>query len=261
MCLILFAWQDSRVKAQTGHSLIVAANRDEFYNRPAAPAHFWKDAPQILAGKDLQAGGTWLGISTDGKFAALTNWREPLEPQSTGYRSRGELIKTFLDQTGTVNLDEYAQAIESSFDEFRGFSLLLSNQEQLILLSNRGPIRSQILEPGMYSLSNASLDATWPKNVRGKKLFSKAVQNSVFSDESLFEVLKDSHIAEDDELPETGLPKDREQALSPIFIQAGDYGTRCSTVVCRNHQQITLAERTFNQSTSDVETQRFKLEL
>jgi len=153
MCLIVFAWRPGHAQP-----LIVAANRDEFYARPSLPLGQWPELPQIHAGRDLEAGGTWLGVGADGRFAALTNIRNPHQPPAR--RSRGELVARFL--AGDVPLDDYLRDVVGRSVEYAGFNLLLGNAEQLWHYNARDP-QPQRLEPGVYGLSNAGLDTPWPK--------------------------------------------------------------------------------------------------
>jgi uncharacterized protein with NRDE domain len=225
MCLILFAYS-----THPQYKLVLAANRDEFYARPTLPAAYWEDAPNILAGKDLVAGGTWLGVTRDGRFAAVTNYRDPRAPE--GLRSRGHLVGDFLREDKSAA--EYLQEIHFVSDEYSGFNLILGEVNQkkneLFYYSNReGVIRN--LAAGVYGLSNHLLDTPWHKVKLGKKVFSEAVNQPKIQTDALFEILQNRQPALDADLPDTGVGKEREKVLSPIFIRTDIYGTRCSTVL------------------------------
>lgn len=217
MCLVLFAYDP-----QSAHPLVVAANRDEFYARPAESAHFWDDAPDILAGRDLSAGGTWLGVSRAGRFATVTNFAE--EVPSEAPLSRGRLPERFL--AGRDDAHHFAHHLHGS--RYRGFNLLLWDGRTLAYTSNRG--HSQDLEPGVYGLANAELGATWPKVLRGREALRRAVAEGADPD-TLLELLADRHVPPDADLPRRGRPLELERRVAPCFIAGEDYGTRASTAV------------------------------
>lgn len=219
MCLIVLAWQ-----AHEDYPLIVAANRDEFLNRPAAPAHWWTDAGDILAGRDLEAGGTWLGISRDGRFAALTNYRDPSRHRENA-PSRGRLVADFL--AGAMGIDAYLDGLDPV--ACNGFNLLLGDGRRLVAYSNVARERHE-LAPGIYGLSNALLDTPWPKVGAGKSALAAAL--AALPDETaLFRLLRDDQPHPDETLPVTGVSLEWERLLSAAFIRSPDYGTRCSTVL------------------------------
>ena len=221
MCLIVVGWQ-----AHPAFPLVVAANRDEFYARPSAPAAYWSDAPEIIAGRDLEASGTWLGVTRQGRFAAVTNVREPgIAP---GRLSRGELTRNFLQ--GGQSASDYLGGLERS--AYSGFNLLLSDGKMLCYASNRGPI-VQTLEAGVYGLSNHLLDSPWPKLLTARQRFSAAL-SKLPDQQQFFDILADDEIVPDNELPDTGVPLDWERRLSAIFVRSPNYGTRASTVVAVN---------------------------
>ena len=199
MCLIVFAWQ-----VIPGMPLVAAANRDEFYERPAAPAAWWEDHPHVYAGRDLQGGGTWLGITRDGRFAALTNIRAPSERRLDA-PSRGRLVANYL--TGQATAEEYVAELAAQDDVFNGFNLLVGDNEKVIWFSNRGQAdvrNGQRLQPGIYGLSNGLLDAPWPKVVRAKAQFSSLLCQGAPED-AYFEMLTDTTRASDCRLPKTGV--------------------------------------------------------
>ncbi len=222
MCLIVFAW-----RTHPRHRLILAANRDEYFGRPTAPAAFWDDHPGVLAGRDLEAGGTWLGITPQGRFAALTNYRNPAD-QKTGAPSRGALVSDFL--TGEATPGKYLEEIEKRARDYNGFSLLVGDAASLYFFSNRGGHAARV-EPGVHGLSNHLLDTPWPKVEKGKAAFS-ALLAKPFDAEAALHLLDDTQRASDELLPSTGVSLELEERLSAIRIPAvGGYGTRCSTVL------------------------------
>jgi uncharacterized protein with NRDE domain len=234
MCLILFAY---RVRADA--PLIVAANRDEFYARPAALAHRWSDAPNVFAGRDLSAGGTWLGVSTRGRFAAVTNFSEtPEGPVPPG--SRGDLTANFL--RGDAAARAYAETIDH--DHYRGFSLLLWDGTDLIYASNRNSA-PRALEPGIHGLSNTHLDGTlWPKVTSGTRALRDLVRGD-YSADDLIKVLADDRVPGDELLPSRGNDIEFERRVAPVFIRGDEYGTRASSAVTIGTTRIGFAEQTF----------------
>lgn len=221
MCLILVAW-----KVHADYPLIVAANRDEFHERPAAAADWWPDRPWLLAGRDLQAGGTWLGVTRGGQIAALTNYRDPsrIKPDAL---SRGELVVRMLE-TGHV-VPERLMQLKELHHQYNDFNLIVADGGQLgVFESVSGEAR--ILEPGIYGLSNHLLDTPWPKIQRAKSKLTAAL-GALPADHMLLELLRDDQAAPDDQLPRTGVSLEWERLLSSAFIRGSRYGTRCSTVV------------------------------
>jgi len=239
VCLILFAH-----RAHLAYRLVVAANRDEWFCRPTAPAAFWPDAPHVLAGRDLEAKGTWLGVTRSGRFAALTNFRDA-ESRRTDLPSRGALVSDFL--TSDVAPEEYLRSLRAQAGRYNGFSLLVADARSVRYLSNRkGAARE--LPSGVYGLSNYLLDAPWPKVRAGKARLAAHLEGRV-SAERLLEILDDTHEAPDDDLPRTGVSLEWERQLSPIRILAGAYGTRSSTVVLVSAEgEIDFLERSFDPS-------------
>ena len=225
MCLIIFAW-----KVIPGMPLIAAANRDEFYQRPASAAGWWEDRPDVYAGRDLQAGGTWLGVTRDGRFAALTNVRAPSEKRLDA-PTRGKLVSDYL--SGAFTPEQYVEHIRPGAAEYNGFNLIVGDRENLLWYSNKGdddPRNGKPLGYGVYGLSNALLDTPWPKVTRAKAQFASLLCQGA-PEETFFELLSDSTRANDCRLPSTGVSLEWERTLSSIFICSPDYGTRASTVV------------------------------
>lgn len=238
MCLIVFAW-----KVIPGLPLFAVANRDEFYDRQAAAASWWDDHPQVYAGRDLQGGGTWQGVSHDGRFAALTNIRAPDERREDA-PSRGGLVTAYL--TGAHTPQAYVEHLRSTVDDYNGFNLLIGDAHTLIWYSNRHQedLRNgEVLPAGIYGLSNDRLDAPWPKVVRTKAQFASMLCMGA-PEEAYFEMLSDTTTASDCRLPKTGVSLELERMLSAVCIASPTYGTRVSTVV-RLHadQSVSLNER------------------
>jgi uncharacterized protein with NRDE domain len=234
MCLIVFAWQ-----VVPGVPLIAAANRDEFYAREAAPAGPWPDHPGIYAGRDLKAGGSWMGVAQAAqdagpagspRFAAITNIRAPQEHKDDA-PSRGHLVADFL--AGTMSPQEYIAGLRERAGAYNGFNLVVGDRESLLWYSNKGdsdPRNGQPLAPGIYGLSNALLDSPWPKVLKTKAQFASLLCLGA-PDDAYFEMLSDTTRAPDMRLPETGVPLEVERMLSAVRIESAAYGTRSSTVV------------------------------
>jgi len=240
MCLLFMANH-----AHPRYRLIVAANRDEFHARPTAPLAWWKDHPHLLAGRDLEQGGTWAGVARDGRFSAVTNFREP-GVRITGAPSRGLLVSEFL--TGTESARTFAGDLARRASACNGFNLVLGDGEELIWFSNRGE-GSVVLEPGLYGLSNHLLDTPWPKITGGLDRFRACVE--LDGDELIeqaFTLLADRSVPPDDQLPETGVGLEWERTLGARFIVSPDYGTRSSSVILLNHDGGGLfVEQSFEQ--------------
>jgi uncharacterized protein with NRDE domain len=223
MCLVLIA-----LDAHPDYSLILAANRDEFYDRPTAPAAFWEDAPSVLAGRDLKAGGTWLGIDRQGRFAAVTNYRQG-ERENPAPRSRGLLVSDFLTQD--VGALEHVERVRREADFYNGFNLIAGDPWGIFYFSNRQR-RIRHLKPGVYGLSNHLLDTPWPKVAASKNALGKLLSSGASDLPSeLFALLSDRNRAADAVLPSTGVGREWESLLSSAFIASDDYGTRSSTVM------------------------------
>ncbi|MGH1439274.1 MAG: NRDE family protein [Cellvibrionaceae bacterium] len=248
MCVILFSYQPN-----TSTPLVLGANRDEFFKRPTAAAQFWDDKPNILAGRDLQAGGTWLGITQSGRFAAITNVREPGVVVENP-RSRGELTKDYL--MGSQTPLSYLESILKHQDRYAGFNLLVgefsalnssTTGNHLYYLSNRGE-GIQELSSGTYGLSNHLLDSPWPKVIDGKAELRSRLQEAGTDHGQIRQILENPALADDHRLPETGVDYEREKALSAMFIALPDYGTRTSTVLTMNKGQILFSEQNYHAS-------------
>jgi uncharacterized protein with NRDE domain len=222
MCLIVFA-NNTHQK----YKLIFAANRDEFYNRPSEQADYWAEYPDLLAGKDMQAGGTWMGITKQGKFAAITNFRD-LKNHRTDAPSRGILTLDFL--VNNITPEEYYNKLKSTLTNYNGFNLILGDVDELFYFSNKTQ-GLQKLEPSIHGISNAVLDTPWPKVEKSKRHLQSLIQQEDINAWEVIAILKDTSIAKAEELPDTGVGLDLERILSPVFIKSEYYGTRCSSVV------------------------------
>jgi uncharacterized protein with NRDE domain len=235
MCLILFAWQQ-----HPDYPLIAIANRDEYYARPSRDAYWWEDT-DIFAGRDLEAGGTWLGVNRRGHFAAVTNVREPGGMQP-GTRTRGELTRDFL--AGSNDAETYLQKIAPCDQDYAGFNLLLGDSSGLWFYSNREQ-KVRRIEAGVYGVSNGSFDEPWPKLKSGRAELS-AMLGGTIKHGLLMEILTDHRIAEDHELPDTGVAFDVERLLSSRFIRSAGYGTRaCSVVTIDRAGGIEFSEQNY----------------
>lgn len=250
MCLILVAW-----RVHPDYPLVVAANRDEFFARPTASAAFWKESPQVLAGRDLEAGGSWMGVTRGGRFAALTNFRDPAQTRD-GAPSRGGLVADFL--VGDETPQTYLERIAAHGSLCNGFNLLVGDGETLWWASNMGGA-ARPLEAGVYGVSNHLLDTPWPKVGAGKTALAQALDGQP-DDEALFALLRDDGVHPDDALPQTGVPLDWERLLSSAFVRSPGYGTRSSTVVCIGKDGwITFDEQTWLPGPQRGERLRYRL--
>lgn len=278
MCLIVFSY-----KEHPDFPFIFAGNRDEFYARPARAARFWEDHPHLLGGRDLQAGGTWLGVTSDGRFATVTNYREPARAVPNA-RSRGELVTDFL--VGDDAAPTFVSRLKTRAQRYGGFNLIFGNRERLYYYSNRGlgrdasggdeprrgdtadqpasggtraehghgrdanggsgGIEPVAIAPGLHGLSNERLNTPWPKVRRAKMLMREIIEGGEFEAPPLLSMLADTARPPEDELPSTGIEPEWERALSSIFVQGEIYGTRASTVVLvRADGLLSFTEKTY----------------
>ncbi|MDE3011451.1 MAG: NRDE family protein [Pseudomonadota bacterium] len=230
MCLILLAW-----KAHPRWRLLLAANRDERHDRASSAAGWWPDLPTAFGGRDLVAGGSWLGVTRAGRFAAITNHRDLRRPARQA-ESRGALVRDFL--AGTATPAAWLAKVESERQRWLPFNLLVGDGDTLACLSTEAPdgARVQLLHSGLHGISNHLLDTPWPKVRRG----TAALQAVLASDAAdpfppLLAALADRRVAADHELPDTGLPLERERQISAAMIVDPVYGTRCATVLALDH--------------------------
>ncbi len=254
MCLLVIAY-----KAHPGYELVLIANRDEYYERPTAPAEFWPDAPHVLAGRDLKAGGAWLGITKQGRLAAITNFRDPVS-HKPGAPSRGRLVADFLLSRDSA--EKYSKRISKHGESYNGFNLILGDGDKLLWYSNRAHKR-KVLAPGLYGLSNHLLDTPWPKVVKAKEGLARLMNEESFPQEdALLSLLEDNTPAPDHELPDTGVGLEWERMLSPIFIKSPNYGTRSSTILLiEKSGKITFVEKTHSPFGQEGLVRRFTFQL
>lgn len=225
------------------YKLIIAANRDEFYKRPTASAHFWEDEPEILAGRDLVQMGTWLGISKQGRFAALTNFRDQ-KLNDAAKISRGEIVRQYL--ASSTSTTDFLQTLKNNRDNYAGYNLIFGSADELYHYNNILD-EDNIMETGTHALSNHTLNTPWPKVIKGKKmLHAYVIGNTEIEIDMLFNIVSNAEIAADNELPQTGVGIELERMLSPLFIKTPEYGTRSSTILLVDHQNhVTFVERTY----------------
>jgi uncharacterized protein with NRDE domain len=225
------------------YRLILAANRDEFYERPSTPADFWKYYSHVLAGRDLKNKGTWLGVTRYGKLAAVTNYRNPSTYRSDAL-SRGRLVSRYL--TGNQKPDDYLKNIASQVDKYNGFNLLLGDDHDLFIFSSHGG--KQKLKAGIYGLSNHLLDTSWPKVRRSKRMLKAALEEKGDAlEKELFALLADRRVPSDSKLPSTGIGLEWERLLSTIFIESPIYGTRSSTILLvGKNRRVKFVEKVFD---------------
>lgn len=221
MCLILMAYH-----SHPKYPLILLANRDEFYARPTAQATFWSDDKQILAGRDLEAGGTWMGINKSGYLAALTNYRSM--DHKTYLRSRGALVADYLRNGESPGA--YIHQLADMRKDYAGYNLLVGQLGNLQVYSNINN-QTQKIQPGIHGLSNRFLNTEWFKVKKGKQALSNLIQNDKINHKLFLEILQDRQTVSGQDLPETGFSKAQEEMLSPLFIKSSHYGTRCSTII------------------------------
>lgn len=236
MCIIAFQY-----KVHPTYDLLIVANRDEFYERPTKPAYIWPTKPAILAGQDEQLGGTWMGVNETGRFAAITNYRNPelnvLKPVS-----RGRIATDFLNNLNSAHDTIYQ--LRQLKDDVGPYNVLLYDGNDFLHYNN---IFDQVtnIERGTHTLCNATLNTPWPKTIRLQKQFEAVLAKEAWGDEDLFAILQDETKAEDADLPSTGVPFDLEKGLSSIFVKLPHYGTRASTIIKLNDAVAELTEQTF----------------
>ena len=255
MCLIFLS-----VNNHPNYKLIVAANRDEFYARKTSPADFWKEHPQIVGGRDLEAQkpdgicGTWMAMNKNGRIAMVTNYRDLKNLKSVA-PSRGFLVTDFL--LSDESPEKYLKAIEKKKNNYNGFNLILGNAKELFYLSNykEGIIK---IENGFHGLSNALLDTPWPKVKRGKEVMKTLFSEEKIDSKKILNALYDAEQAPDNQLPDTGIGLERERMLSSMFIKSPNYGSRCSTVVTVDqNNKVEFTERVYNLETFEFKEKSF----
>lgn len=253
MCLLFLS-----IDNHPNYKLILAGNRDEFYNRRTASAQYWDDHVNIIGGRDLEAGGTWLAMTKGGKIGMVTNYRDPynINPNAP---SRGHLVSDFL--IGDESPDDYLKYVSAMGKKYNGFNLILGNATHLWYYSNyKDGIEK--LSPGFYGLSNHLLETAWPKVLRGKEKIRPILVDPVIDPEEILDALYDDETAAEAMLPKTGLPIDRERALSSMFIKSEGYGSRCSTVILIDkNDNVLFTERVYDVSSFDHTTASFQFTL
>lgn len=253
MCLLVLAWQ-----VHPQYRLVVAANRDEFHERPTAAMSQWPAPDDIIAGRDLRAGGTWLAVDHRRRFGVVTNFRELQGPAPVA-PSRGNLIPGYL--RNEAGPESYLRGLKQTANAYSGFNLLLADRDTLWYGSNRAERFARPLPPGIYGLSNEFLDTPWPKLQRVRRQFDPLIQRGTeVSTEELFTILADrTQAGVNEELPKT-LSPEWEQLLSSPFISNADYGTRCSTLVLVDTSgAVSITERRFDPTGATVGEVRFEL--
>lgn len=253
MCLIVLA-----LDAHPDWPVVMAANRDEFFARPTQPAQFWPEQPDLLAGRDLEQGGTWMGVTASGRIAAITNFRDGTRPRGSGRRSRGLLVSDFL--ASNVGVEAFTEALARTADDYDGFNLLLGARGRFVHFSNRSGVTTP-LTAGIYGLSNHLLDTPWPKVERAKAALRDALDAPPSALPARLEaLLADDARAADHALPDTGVSREWERVLSSVFIQTDAYGTRASTTVTIDRTgSIEFIERSFGAGGAPIDRRAFRL--
>ncbi len=253
MCLIFLSLNNHPT-----YKIIIAANRDEFYDRKTAPADYWKDYPNIIGGRDLEAQGTWMAMTTSGKISLLTNYRDPknINPIAP---SRGHLVSDYLE--GSIGAEKYMEEVEANGNAYNGFNLIVGTTKDLLYFSNYSTGVEKITQ-GLHGLSNHLLDTPWPKVQRGKEKLQLILEQTNLQPKVLFDFLYDSEPAKDNQLPDTGIGLERERALSSMFIKTPNYGSRCSTVLLIDQQDhVQYAERVYDLKTFEFLEKVFEFEI
>ena len=235
------------------------ANRDEFYERPTAPADYWEDHPEIMGGRDKEAMGTWMGMNqASGKVAMLTNYRD-LDKVKPVAPSRGHLVRDFL--INDITSEKYYGELLPNLHEYNGFNLILGKPDNLSYFSSEFQ-GLKLLPSGLYGLSNGLMNCLWPKVQKGKVKLETIASNRHFEVEHLFEAMRDDELAEDKDLPETGVGIEKERMLSPMFIKSPEYGSRATTVITVDYRdKVLYAERTYDMKNSLCDTVYHKFKI
>lgn len=238
MCLIAWRWEPADLTP-----LVVVANRDEFYARPTEALAQWPDS-SVMAGRDLEGGGTWLGATATGRVAALTNYRDP-KKMAAGRPSRGALVQGFLEST--LSASDFLNELARYASQYNPFNLVVYDGRMLAGCESRGDtFRDITLQEGVGCLSNGDFETSWPKVARLRAALADATAENDASDQTLLALLCDRTVAPDADLPVTGVPIDLERALSAPFITLPSYGTRASTIIRVHADSVHMVERSFN---------------
>lgn len=256
MCLISFQWQPNAER-----TLILTANRDEFFQRPTQQLHQWQDKPGVIAGKDLSQGGTWLGIHTNGRFAALTNHRDLREESKKKVPadpiSRGNLVIDFL--TSNLAPLDYLTQLEKTAQQYDGYNLIVADSHTLAYFSNRSGQAPIALPAGLYGLSNDLLQTPWPKLTSAKQKLATWIDTDEKTKAPLAGLLSSTEIASDNNLPNTGIGLEMERILSSEKIITPNYGTRCSTGLIISQKDIMIEEVSWTSDGSESSRQQFSV--
>ncbi len=250
MCVILLS-----LHVSSKYPFVLAANRDEYYRRPSATAQFWSDCPDLLGGRDLEAGGTWLGINRTGQFAAITNHFDPASTDIAP-RSRGEIVSTFLQSDKTV--DQFAEQLRRSDNQYNGYGLLFGDFSTLYYHSNKTALTTTLC-CGIHALSNSLINSPWPRVQAGRLKLQQAVEKDQdLLLEHLFDILIDQQSSS---VSSHGKNQSsthfRHPANAPMFIRTKDYGTRSSTVILVDHElNVVFEERTYGDNHEDNQVRR-----
>ena len=253
MCLIFIA-----LHHHPGYKLIVAANRDEFYKRKTSSANFWEDHPEILGGRDLEAGGTWLAVNKNGRISMVTNYRD-LKNLKQVAPSRGHLVSDYL--LGNEQPADYMHNVETKGNEYNGFNLITGTSDELYYYSN---YQNKIIKiaPGLHGLSNHLLDTPWPKVREGLAEMKTLMSGETVDPHLLLDAMHHEIIAPDGELPDTGIGLEWERTLSAMFIKSPGYGTRNSTVVMIDRSNnLQFYERVYDTQTFEFKTTQFSFNI
>ena len=252
MCLLVLA-----IDSHPEFRLVIAENRDEFYNRPTETACFWSETPSVLAGRDLERGGTWLGVSKAGRWAVVTNYRD-FHHRRYSRISRGGLVKRFLQEDEEI--EAFQEFMGNDDGHYAGLNFIGGDLKQTLFFSNTGG-GSRYLEPGIYGLSNHWLATPWPKVVGAKEGLSQWLKSGSTDIEPLFTLLADRELAADEDLPDTGIGYEWEKMLSARFIQGKSYGTRATTLFLVDHQGgATFIEKSFDECGEEIGIKKFKFD-
>lgn len=253
MCLI-----SMQLSQHSSYKLLLVANRDELYGRPSLPAHFWPDHPDLLAGKDLSENGTWLGITKQGRIAAVTNSYLTTDQESDKKLSRGNLVMDYL--TGSSGPEDYLNQVRQQRSDYNGFNLIVGSRDSLHHYNNILD-ELRVMPTGNHAVSNATLDTPWPKVTRTKAAMAELASSSPLDEEAIFRIMADRTPPSDDQLPDLPLPLPIKRAVSANFIQTERYGTRSTTLILIDHSdRVTFVERSYlpDGTSSDV---RFNFQL
>jgi len=249
MCLITFAYN-----SHPKYKFILAANRDEFYNRKTSVADWWQDHPNILGGRDLESMGTWMGITKSGRFSALTNYRDP-EFYKADAETRGKLTLNYL-LADKVHPKKYIEEVRLKASQYNGFNLLAGNPRSMYYISNK-TLNIERVPSGVHGLSNHLLDTPWPKVERAKSRLQRITNSMNFTKEEIFEMMQNSDEAPKALLPDTGIGTEKEKKLSSMFIKTEDYGTRSTTVLLIDKNgRVDFTERSYQPQTTQIDEEK-----